>query len=72
MTAMSRKQAAQLGQALIAWSRGIPLERRCGWESSAKWYPFTPGEDDCISVAPGMEWRTVPMPKVEVFSREDG
>ena len=56
---VTRDQAFQLGQALMAWSRGMTLEARDTLNANKNWHPFFPDSYEKISVEDGIEWRTV-------------
>jgi hypothetical protein len=55
---MTKDQALQLGEALIAWSHGADLEARDVLNTTKDWYPFFPDSYEKITVEEGIEWRT--------------
>jgi hypothetical protein len=55
---MTKDQAFQLGEALIAWSMGADLEARDISDADKDWYPFIPDCYEKITVKDGIEWRT--------------
>ena len=58
---MTKNQASQLGQALVAWSQGTVLETRHATGLDKSWYPFTPEDCEKINVEDGIEWREAPI-----------
>jgi len=58
--AMTRAQAARLGMALLAWSRGAIVETRSLALPEQPWQPFTPGEKGWITVFSYQDWRIAP------------
>ncbi|MCE0484295.1 MAG: hypothetical protein LV479_08665 [Methylacidiphilales bacterium] len=54
---MNRAQAAQLGEALIAWSRGYEIEVCDGSKGHESWRPFEPESYEALNVDEALEWR---------------
>jgi hypothetical protein len=56
---MTKKQAIELGHALIFWGNGERLEARDALNPESTWGPFRPENYEKLNVDEGIEWRVV-------------
>jgi hypothetical protein len=53
---MTKKQAAQLGRALLAWSENRKVKVRTTTGLDQSWYPFLPDSYEKLNVDEDLEW----------------